>query len=71
MELKIAAIKRLRLAAGKTQADLADAAGLSESALNQLETGRTKDARISTVRKLADALDTSIDDIAHLPVDTH
>lgn len=69
MELKIDALKRLRHAAGYTQADLAERAGLSETALNQLETGRTQEARISTVRKLAKALGAQITDIAQLPAE--
>lgn len=70
MELKIDALKRLRLAAGLTQAQLAELAGLSETTLNQLETGRTEEARISTVRKLASALDCGIADIAQLPAES-
>lgn len=67
MELKREELKRLRLLAGLTQAQLAELAGMSETALNQLETGRTAEARISTVRKLAGALDVDITDIALLP----
>jgi len=56
MELNREALKALRLAGGDSQETLAARAGLSETALNQLETGRTKSARISTIRKLAEAL---------------
>jgi transcriptional regulator with XRE-family HTH domain len=56
VELNREALKALRLAGGDSQETLAARAGLSETALNQLETGRTKSARISTIRKLAVAL---------------
>jgi transcriptional regulator with XRE-family HTH domain len=56
VELNREALRALRLAGGDSQETLAARAGLSETALNQLETGRTKSARISTIRKLAVAL---------------
>jgi transcriptional regulator with XRE-family HTH domain len=48
-------IRRLRLKAGLSQADLAEAAGLSAVAISLVETGK-KDLRVSTVVVIAKAL---------------
>jgi transcriptional regulator with XRE-family HTH domain len=55
MELNTEALKALRLAGGDSQETLAKRAGLSETAVNHLEQGKTK-ARVSTIAKLAKAL---------------
>jgi XRE family transcriptional regulator, fatty acid utilization regulator len=54
-------LKELRTAAGMTQQDLAMKAGLSISAVVQLEGGKVPDPRISTLRALARALGVSVD----------
>jgi transcriptional regulator with XRE-family HTH domain len=48
-------LRRLRLLAALSQKDLAARAGMSQTTLSDLETGKTE-ARPSTLRKLADAL---------------
>jgi predicted ATPase/transcriptional regulator with XRE-family HTH domain len=52
-----ALLRRLRVAAGFSQAALAERAGLSTDAVAALETGRRKNPRAFTLRLLADALD--------------
>jgi putative transcriptional regulator len=57
------ALTWLRLARecrGWTQAELADAAGLRQVQVSRLERG-LRTPRLETARKLADALDTSVD----------
>ncbi len=49
-----------------TQADLARLAGLSKTTVNLLEQGRHP-ARVSTVRKLAEALDAGVDELLSEP----
>jgi transcriptional regulator with XRE-family HTH domain len=48
-------LRALREAAGKSQGDLADEAGLSRTYLNQLEAGK-RDPSLSTLTRLARAL---------------
>jgi len=50
-------LKYLRQARGLSQKDLAEQAGVSQSTIAQIESGR-KDPSISTVRAIAGALDT-------------
>ena len=52
-----ALLRRLRVAAGFSQAALAERAGLSEDAVAALETGRRRKPRAFTLRLLADALE--------------
>jgi predicted ATPase/transcriptional regulator with XRE-family HTH domain len=52
-----ALLRRLRVAAGFSQAALAERAGLSPDAVAALETGRRKNPRAFTLRLLADALE--------------
>lgn len=54
-----ALLRRYRLAAGLTQAALAERAGLSERAINDLERYPERTPRLETVRLLADALSLS------------
>jgi transcriptional regulator with XRE-family HTH domain len=57
-------LKELRAAAGLTQQQLAVAAGLSVSAVTQIEAGKIPDPRVGTLRKLARALGVTLDDLA-------
>jgi XRE family transcriptional regulator, fatty acid utilization regulator len=56
-------ITELRLAAGMTQQELAVKAGLSISNLSQIEQGKRKDPRISTVSALAAALGVDVTEL--------
>jgi transcriptional regulator with XRE-family HTH domain len=58
-------LRRLRLAAGMTQFALANAAGLSLSAITQLEQGTNNDPRTGTVRALARALGCTVDELVN------
>src|SRR5215470_3022899 len=49
-------LRRLRAAAGLTQEELAEAAGLSPRSVSDLERGINGTARLATARLLADAL---------------
>ena len=49
-------IKSARASAGITQAELARRCGVSQPTINDLENGKSKTARSSTLIKLADAL---------------
>lgn len=49
-------LRKYRAAAGLTQADLADRAGLSERAIGKIERGELRSPRASTLALLADAL---------------
>jgi transcriptional regulator with XRE-family HTH domain len=57
-------LKRLRRLAEMSQQALATQAGLSVSLVVQIERGSIRDPRISTVGRLARALNTSIDALA-------
>src|SRR5215213_1576680 len=59
-------LRRLRSAAGLSQEDLAERAGLSRNGISNLERGATPAPRLETVRLLADALELSEDDRATL-----
>jgi predicted ATPase/DNA-binding XRE family transcriptional regulator len=59
-------LRRLRDAAGLTQAELAERAGISEKAVGALESGRRQRPYPSTIRALADALELSDADRATL-----
>ncbi|HEX5270530.1 MAG TPA: helix-turn-helix transcriptional regulator, partial [Gemmataceae bacterium] len=54
-------LKQLRMAAGLTQQALAMRAGLSISAVVQIELGRIPDPRGSTLKALARAIGTTVD----------
>lgn len=58
MQLQPDRLKAIRLRRLMTQRELARAAGLSEAAINRLEQGLNP-ARVSTVRKIAEALKVS------------
>lgn len=55
-------LRSVRLSRLLTQRDLAKSAGLTTASVSRIETGTTK-ARISTVRRLAKALDVDPDDL--------
>jgi predicted ATPase/transcriptional regulator with XRE-family HTH domain len=59
-------LRRFRLAAGRTQAGLAEQSGLSERAVNDLERDPRRVPRLESVRLLADALGLSAQDRAAL-----
>lgn len=67
MELIAAAVRRLRLAAGWTQQELAENAGVARATVQNLEAERRTAVRVSTARKLAGALGVPIVAIAELP----
>ena len=56
-------LKALRLAKGMTQAELADASGVSRLTIIKMETGKLKNARSQTLFAIAKALGCRIDDL--------
>lgn len=52
-------LKKVRGFKGMSQSDLAEATGLNEATLSNIESGRT-DPRVSTVGKIAEALNEDI-----------
>ena len=62
-------VRRLRKAADKSQQEVAVAAGLSVSIISQIEQGSNKDPRGSTLRKIATALGTTVDELLAEPAD--
>jgi transcriptional regulator with XRE-family HTH domain len=56
--------KQLREAAGMSQEKLARKAGVSTSLIVQLESGRIDDPRVSTLRRVAEALGLRLEDVA-------
>lgn len=64
MKLNTEALKALRQTGGDSQRSLAERAGISEYALNQIELGRAQ-PRDSTIKKLADALSVPVGAISH------
>ncbi len=68
--MELSNLRAVRLQRLLTQAELANRAGLTPASISRLETGETK-ARISTVRKLAAALEVSADALTgHTTTDT-
>jgi transcriptional regulator with XRE-family HTH domain len=68
LDLKPGKLTEWRLRRLMTQRDLAKAAGISEAAINRLEQGLNP-PRVSTVRKLAEALNVSPDELIDLDID--
>lgn len=64
MQLNTEALKALRTTGGDSQKSLAERAGISEYALNQIELGRSK-PRDSTIKKIADALSVPVGAISY------
>jgi transcriptional regulator with XRE-family HTH domain len=58
-----AAVRRAREQRRWTREQLADRAGISAAAIAQIESGRRKDIRLSTLMALAAALDISLDEL--------
>lgn len=56
------AVKRLRLEKGWSQKDLADKSGVGQDTISGVESGK-HEPRPSTLRKLAEALDTEVSDL--------
>lgn len=56
-------IKKLRERNNMTQQDLSDKSGISRAIINGLETERLTNTSLKTLKKLADALETSVPDI--------
>lgn len=52
-------LKRLRRGNGLTQVELSEKSGVAQSTIATIESGKRKDARPGTLRKLAEALDVS------------
>jgi transcriptional regulator with XRE-family HTH domain len=60
-------LRQLRLAAGLTQADLAEKAGLVDATVSRIERGRLTPS-IELVRRLAASLGTTVDDLLAVAV---
>jgi transcriptional regulator with XRE-family HTH domain len=60
-------IRRLRLARGLSQFRLAQAAGVTRVAVCQIEGGRIRDPRMTTLLKLARGLGVTVNDLAAWP----
>lgn len=56
-------LKRLRLEKGETQLEAATASGVVPNVVYSIENGKTKDPRVSTVKKLADHFGVTVDEI--------
>ena len=56
-------IKTVRKEIGMTQEELAKASGITRTMISFLETGKTKDCKLSTMRAISDALRRPIRDI--------
>ena len=61
-------VEQLRLQKGWSQAELAAKVGVTRSAINQLESGETKNPRPATLMKLADAFAVDERELVGLPV---
>lgn len=57
-------LRQLREQAGMTQASLAEASGVSEIGVKQIEQGRRENPRWDTMKRLAKALGASLDAMA-------
>lgn len=54
-------LKETRIRKGYTQAEIAEKLGVTQQAYQKLETGRTTDMRISTVKRICQVLELSAD----------
>lgn len=50
-----------RKALGLTQSQLAELCEISQSRIAEIETGKTEDPGVNTVRRIAEALETTVD----------
>ena len=64
--MELVGLRKARQRGLLTQEELAERAGLTKATVNLLERGRTR-ARVSTVRKLAEALGASVDQLLGEP----
>jgi transcriptional regulator with XRE-family HTH domain len=58
------AIRTIRLAAGLSQKEVAEAAGIDPSYLSMIESGRRKDPGTRIISRLAQVLEVSLDELA-------
>lgn len=56
-------LKEVREEKRMTQEELAEKSGVSRPTIVALETGKTTDVKMSTLQKLASAMDTTVQDI--------
>lgn len=56
-------IKRIRINLGLTQVDLCELAEINRQTLAKIESGEIGTAKVDTLRKIANALDTNIVDL--------
>ena len=57
-------VRELRERTGLSQAELAAAAGCEQTTISQLELGKVRDPRYSTIAAVARALRVSVDELA-------
>jgi transcriptional regulator with XRE-family HTH domain len=62
-------IRQQRLSYGMTQKTLAKRAGITQTAMNDLEQGRTRDPHFSIVRRIAASLGLSLERFAHVVIE--
>lgn len=56
-------VKQIREAKGLTQTELAKRSGISRQTISAIENGKTEELKIGTVKAIAAALETTIDEI--------
>ncbi len=61
-------IKRIRISRGITQTAISRSANISRQAFVDIESGKTKDPKVSNLQAIADALDVSIVDLFEEPI---
>lgn len=62
-------IKEKRIEIKKTQKEMADLLGITQQAYQQIETGRTTDMRISTLKRLCTIFNVSADYLLGLNIE--
>jgi transcriptional regulator with XRE-family HTH domain len=62
-------IRQERLEYGMTQKTLAKRVGITTTAMNDLEQGRTRDPRFSVVQRIAQSLGLSLQRFAHVVIE--
>ena len=62
-------LKAIRTLRGMTQEDLARRAGVSRQVIASIEAGRHRDPRLSTLERIANALDLNVEDLLRLMKD--
>ncbi|MNL79006.1 HTH-type transcriptional regulator SinR [compost metagenome] len=56
-------IAKKRLERGWTQSELAERSGVSQSTISQIESGERKYPRVNNIKKIAEALETSMEEL--------